>query len=269
MSYRLPALLSLVVLILVACNRTPYAIAKRVYRQQAKQLVKGVRKMPQYSAFPLVQSNVLTTNFNLRKPNYVIIHHTAQNSCAQTLQTFITAKTGVSAHYVICRDGTVHHMLNDYLRAWHAGVSKWGGLTDLNSVSLGIELDNNGLEPFAPAQINSLLVLLDTLKNRYNIPAANFIGHADIAPARKVDPSVHFPWKRLAQQGFGRWWSDTTSAIVPPGFDKYQALQLIGYETRDTLAVLRTFKMHFAADTTKGFTTADEKILFRLAYPGR
>src|ERR1700744_5546259 len=98
-----------------------------------------------------------TVNFNLRKPNYVIIHFTAQDSVQQTLQTFTVVKTQVSAHYVIGRDGKVYHMLNDYLRAWQAGISKWGSITDINSVSIGIELDNNGFEPFSDTQINSLL----------------------------------------------------------------------------------------------------------------
>jgi N-acetylmuramoyl-L-alanine amidase len=68
----------------------------------------------------------------------------------------------VSAHYVICKDGTVHHMLNDYMRAWHAGVGTWGNDADINSSSIGIELDNNGFEPFTEAQLNSLLQLLSS-----------------------------------------------------------------------------------------------------------
>ncbi len=133
-----------------------------------------------------------TTNFGLRKPGFVIIHHTAQNSCEQTLQTFTLPRTQVSAHYVICKDGTVHHMLNDYLRAWHGGRASWGNDKDINSSSIGIELDNNGYDSFPAAQINSLLTVLDTLKLKYAIPAANFIGHADIAPTRKNDPNVTF-----------------------------------------------------------------------------
>jgi N-acetylmuramoyl-L-alanine amidase len=96
----------------------------------------------------------------MRKPNFVVIHHTAQNSCDQTLKTFTLARTQVSAHYVICKDGTIHHMLNDYLRAWHGGVSRWGSTTDLNSSSIGIEIDNNGFDVFSDAQVNSLLQLL-------------------------------------------------------------------------------------------------------------
>src|SRR6185369_16770796 len=116
-----------------------------------------------------------TTNFSMRRPNFVVIHHTAQNSCDSTLRTFTLTRTQVSAHYVICRDGTVHHMLNDLLRAHHAGVSKWGNNVDLNSSSIGIEIDNNGFEPFSDAQINSLMELLGRLKRTYNIPTANFM----------------------------------------------------------------------------------------------
>ncbi|MEJ0104636.1 MAG: N-acetylmuramoyl-L-alanine amidase [Bacteroidota bacterium] len=94
-----------------------------------------------------------TANFDLRRPNFVIIHHTAQNSCDQTLKTFTLKTTKVSAHYVICKDGTVYHMLNDYLRAWQAGISKWGNNTDINSSSIGIEIDNNGFEFFTDQQI--------------------------------------------------------------------------------------------------------------------
>src|SRR5690606_14779437 len=100
-------------------------------------------------------------HYDLRKPNFVIIHHTSQHSVAQTIRTFQLEHTQVSAHYVIGKDGRVIQMLNDYERAWHAGRSKWGSITDLNSVSIGVELDNNGEEPFPQEQINSLLILLD------------------------------------------------------------------------------------------------------------
>ncbi len=129
---------------------------------------------PQDSLLQVVGAWVGTTNFNMRKPNFVIIHHTAQNSCDQTLKTFTTPKTSVSAHYVICKDGTMHHMLNDYLRAWHGGIGKWGNNTDINSSSIGIEIDNNGVDTFATAQINTLLQLLANLKKAYSMPPCQF-----------------------------------------------------------------------------------------------
>ena len=188
------------------CASNPYRSANKAYKNQVKAYAKLLREYPvaDSAGLPYASSWVGTTNFTLRRPNFVVIHHTAQNSCEQTLQTFTLKRTEVSAHYVICKDGNVYHMLDDYLRAWHAGNSKWGNLTDVNSSSIGIELDNNGFESFTEPQINSLLLLLKKLKKDNNIPTANFIGHLDIAPKRKVDPNKYFPWQLLAQNGFYR-----------------------------------------------------------------
>jgi N-acetylmuramoyl-L-alanine amidase len=252
-----------------SCAHNPYAKTNRVYKKQAKQLANNLKPFPNKllldSAIMPVYA-VGTTNFDLRKPNFVIIHHTAQNSCEQTLKTFTLERTKVSAHYVICKDGTIHHMLNDYLRAWQAGVSKWGNFTDINSSSIGIELDNNGNEPFPESQITSLMKLLDTLKSHYSIPTANFIGHADVAPGRKNDPSHYFPWQALSQRGFGLWY-DTTAVEVPDYFNATQALRIIGYNVKDTLAAIRSFKIHFVPQDTvliKTLTDDDRKILFDL-----
>lgn len=206
-----------------------------------------------------------TTNFTMRRPNFVIIHHTDQNSCEQTLKTFTTQDSReVSAHYVICRTGRVYHMLNDMLRAHHAGISKWGTLTDLNSCSIGIEIDNNGDEAFTEQQIKSLLSLLQHLKSTYKIPQTNFLGHADIAPGRKVDPSKFFPWQKLAKEGFGCWY-DTTNVVVPTGFDPLIALRTIGYNTTNQKDAIRSYKLHFnPQDSTATLTVADEKIIASL-----
>jgi len=197
-----------------------------------------------------------TVNFNLRKPNFIIIHHTAQDSLKQTLKTFTLAETQVSAHYVISDDGRVVHMLNDYLRAWHGGNSSWGKNTDINSASIGIELDNNGTEPFSEVQINSLLALLTKLKKDYNIPAQNILGHSDIAPTRKQDPSALFPWKKLAGMGFGIW-PDELPETAPANFNIEQALRIIGYDTRNLPAAISAFKLHYIQ--TEVNTVLDEK----------
>jgi N-acetylmuramoyl-L-alanine amidase len=247
-----------------ACKTTgPYSATNKIYKRQAKELTRPLRELPALSANNPALFQVGTTNFNLRKPNYVIIHHTAQKACEQTLKTFITPRTEVSAHYVICKDGTVHHILNDYLRAWHGGVAKWGSITDINSVSLGIELDNDGTEEFAESQINSLLSLLGTLKTTYNIPASNFIGHADIAPPRKQDPSTKFPWKRLAESGFGNWYDDARLDSVPTGFNHLQGLRLIGYDTRDTSAAIQAFKRHFIQSDVSPVIGLNEKSIIQ------
>lgn len=259
------ALLVLLSLLFHNCSRSPYATTNKQYKRQAKQLAAQLRNQPSDSLPEVVSDWVGTTNFNLRKPNFVVIHHTAQNSCDQTLKTFTTAKSSVSAHYVICKDGSVHHMLNDYLRAWHGGVGRWGGTNDINSSSIGIEIDNNGIDSFSTAQVNTLLQLLGNLKRAYGIPAANFIGHSDIAPTRKVDPNVTFPWKTLADAGFGLWWSDTTAVAVPGDFNSLQALRILGYDTRDSLAVFQAFNRKYLSQDKQGSLTEEgRKILYTL-----
>ena len=244
---------------IISCTRHPYYTTNKVYKSHAKELAKQLRQQPGNitdAGAPLYW--VGTTNFNLRKPNIVVIHHTAQNSCEQTLKTFTLTRTQVSAHYVICKDGTIHHMLNDYLRAWHGGAGKWGSINDLNSSSIGIELDNNGSEVFADLQINSLVVLLDTLKKRHSIPTANFIGHADIAPTRKVDPNATFPWQSLAKRGFGLWYDEAMTDSVSANFNNLLALKIIGYDIKDSAAAIGAFKRKFFA-IDKAPATFDDK----------
>ncbi|MCG9793347.1 N-acetylmuramoyl-L-alanine amidase [Flavobacterium algicola] len=199
-----------------------------------------------------------TVNFNLRKPNLIILHHTAQDSIEQTIKTFTLTRTQVSAHYVIGDDGKVVQMLNDYLRAWHAGNGSWGKIKDINSSSIGIELDNNGFEPFSEAQISSLMALLTRLKSEFGIPRENIIGHSDIAPSRKVDPSPLFPWKTLAENGFGLW-LDEIAPVAPFDFNIEQGLRIIGYDTTNLNAAIMAFKRHFIQTETD--STLDQKTI--------
>ena len=259
-------LLSFLTVFLYNCNKNPYAATNKDYKRQAKGYANLLKQTPPKDSLPqMVTDWVGTTNFNMRKPNFVVIHHTAQNSCDQTLKTFTMPKTQVSAHYVICKDGSVHHMLNDLLRAWHGGVAKWGNNTDINSSSIGIEIDNNGVDSFATAQITTLLQLLANLKKAYAIPAANFIGHEDIAPTRKNDPNVTFPWKKLADAGYGLWWSDTTGVTVPQNFNHLQALRIIGYNIKDTTSVIQTFnRKYLQQEGQSRLSEAGRKILYTL-----
>jgi N-acetylmuramoyl-L-alanine amidase len=252
-------------IILSACNHNPYKESNKLYKDQTKDAAKLIRQKPPdyfgYTDSPWIG----TVNFDLRRPNFVIIHHTAQTACPATLHSFTITQSQVSAHYVICKDGTVHHMLNDYLRAWHAGQSKWGNNSDINSSSIGIELDNDGFEPFTEPQIRSLLVLLDTLKTRYKIPQENFIGHGDIAPGRKVDPNWRFPWKILADHGYGDWYSDTTNVVVPAGFNNNEALRVIGYNMKDSIATITAFRRHWMQDSVyHPFDSSAQKILYNV-----
>jgi N-acetylmuramoyl-L-alanine amidase len=257
-------LFSVILSLIFSCS-SKYAATNRIYKRQARAFGKVIRQSPAKGIYNSSSGWVGTTNFGLRKPDFVIIHHTAQNSCEQTLQTFTMPPTQVSAHYVICKDGTIHHMLNDYLRAWQAGVSSWGNDKDINSSSIGIELDNNGFDSFPQAQINSLLTVLATLKKAYNIPTANFIGHSDIAPTRKKDPNVTFPWQLLSQNGYGLWYNDTAYISVPGDFNSIRALRIIGYSIKDTMATIVAFKRHFEMqDSSTTLTDSDKKILYDL-----
>lgn len=290
---------SLVCIILISsCSPNPYAKSNRIHRQQARTYLKELGTFPPEIGLnqELLKNSeewIGTTNFGLRKPNYVVLHHTAQDSVEQTLKTFTLPRTQVSAHYVIGDDGTIYHMLNDYYRAWHAGNGTWGNNTDLNSSSIGIELDNNGFEPFSEAQISSLIDLLAILKEKYKIPTENFIGHSDMAPSRKVDPNPTFPWKRLAEEGFGHWYDEdilnpevVIDATVPGSIridgavtdtlsvkenkfpdqpDPRVALRIIGYDTSDLEAAIKAFKLHFVQSDLSGeLTEKDLKILYNL-----
>lgn len=275
--FRIEILGVLFSLFFVSCSTNRFAKTNKVYTHTVQEMVEVIKEPLPPPTLPSPEEFIAkiegkredldwvgTVNFNLRKPDYVIIHHTAQDSTEQTLRTFTLTHTQVSSHYVIGRDGKTYQMLNDYLRAWHAGNSRWGKVTDMNSHSIGIELDNNGREPFSNTQINSLLKLLDTLKTNYTIPQANFIGHSDIAPVRKQDPSVHFPWKILADNGYGLWY-DEFLTDPPEDFDPALALRIIGYDTRNLSAAIVAFKRHYIqSDTSAEWTDLDLQVLYNL-----
>jgi N-acetylmuramoyl-L-alanine amidase len=253
---------------LTNCSTSKYAATDKVYKSMAKDFAKVIKATPPVGqtidSLNNEQYFVGTVNMGIRKANFVMIHHTAQDSLAQTLKTFTLKRTAVSSHYVVSRDGKVVQMVNDYLRAQHAGAGKWGNETDMNSASIGIEMDNNGTtDKWTDAQINSLCALLATLKKKYNIPTANFIGHADYAPTRKPDPN-NFPWKTLAKRGFGLWYDDVLQ-MPPADFDTTSALRIIGYDVKNLGAAITAFKRHFVGtDLTPNLTEPDKLILFNL-----
>ncbi|MEO6631047.1 MAG: N-acetylmuramoyl-L-alanine amidase [Mucilaginibacter sp.] len=257
-------------LALSACSpKGPYALTNKFYKDKTSGFAETIKQelpatLADSAGVPIPSEFVGTVNFGIRKPNYVIIHFTAQDSVQQTLKTFTVTETQTSAHYVIAKNGKVFHMVNDYLRANHAGLGKWGSVTDMNSCSIGIEIDNNSHEPFTAPQVNSLLVLLAQLKKIYNIPQANFIGHQDFAPKRKPDPGPLFPWKTLAQHGFG-FWSDDLLELPPDNFDYTIALKLIGYDTSDINAAIVAFKRHFIqSDISPQLTQLDLNVLYNV-----
>lgn len=138
---------------------------------------------------------------------YVILHYTGMETAAEAVARMCDSKAEVSCHYFIDYDGTISQLVQDEHKAWHAGISYWQGISGLNNYSIGIEVANKGhefgYEEFSPHQIDNLLKLLSILRDKYNIPKANYIAHSDIAPDRKEDLGELFPWSKLANAGFG------------------------------------------------------------------
>ncbi|HEY5803806.1 MAG TPA: N-acetylmuramoyl-L-alanine amidase [Lysobacter sp.] len=201
-------------------------------------------------------------NHDARGAQMIIIHQTEMESAEAALLTLQTRNpTGrVSAHYLIGKDGHLYQLVAEGNRAWHAGASRWGGVTDLNSASIGIELDNDGVAPFSTAQIDTLLRLLGDITGRLDIPPHLVIGHGDIAPSRKRDPSALFPWQRLAEAGYGLWPREPL-AVAPAGFDSWAALRLVGYDLRDPGAALRAFHRHYRGNEEEQWLPGDAEIL--------
>ena len=144
-------------------------------------------------------------NFDIRKKdsslNYIIIHYSAIKSYKEALSHLSERKNKVSSHFFINKSGEIFYLVDLKNRAWHAGRSYWKGIIDINSESIGIEMDNSGhhydFENYNPKQIKSLIRLLKYISKRFNINKQNVLGHSDISPYRKIDPGERFPWKKL------------------------------------------------------------------------
>ncbi|MCP5369275.1 MAG: N-acetylmuramoyl-L-alanine amidase [Rickettsiaceae bacterium] len=147
-------------------------------------------------------------NYEAREKDikYVILHYTEltfEQALAQLTNSLSDYR--VSAHFLIKKDGEIFQLVSEQNTAWHAGISYWRGEEQLNHSSIGIEIDNLGKEEFTTEQLTSCLNLCAYLQSKYSIATDNFLGHSDIAPDRKIDPGFYFPWKLLAQNGFGLW----------------------------------------------------------------
>jgi N-acetylmuramoyl-L-alanine amidase len=145
----------------------------------------------------------------------------------------------VSAHYLIDADGSVLSLVDETARAWHAGAGSWAGEDDVNSRSIGIELANTGMEPFAEPQMAALERLLQDILKRHNLPPQSVIAHSDMAPDRKADPGPRFDWRRLAAQGLSVWPEPTA-----PG-DFQADLAAFGYPKTAPEALLTAFRLRF------------------------
>ncbi|WP_412563916.1 N-acetylmuramoyl-L-alanine amidase [Thalassobius sp. MITS945101] len=139
------------------------------------------------------------------RPELIVLHYTAMDTAQAALARLSDPQHEVSAHYLIGRCGQIWQLVDDEMRAWHAGAGAWGGQGDVNSRSIGIELSNSGAEPFSELLMSSLEALLTDLMARWNVPPEGVIGHSDMAPLRKRDPGPRFDWERLALQDLSIW----------------------------------------------------------------
>lgn len=204
-------------------------------------------------------------NFNARKAQLIVLHHTSIGNATAALRVLRTRNSEgpVSAHYLVEADGHIDQLVDDGARAWHAGAARWAGMTEINSSSIGIEIDNDGVSPFSQPQIQALVTLLGDLTSRLGIPRQAVVGHGDIAPGRKNDPSALFPWATLARYGFGLW-PDATLIPAPPGFDSLAAMRLVGYDVSVPRSAIIAFHRHYRAMETDTLDATDAAILYSL-----
>lgn len=152
-------------------------------------------------------------NFEARRdgitPTILLLHYTGLETAERALRWLCMEESRVSCHYLIDEGGRITQMVREEHRAWHAGESSWGGLTDINSASIGIEIHNpghgEGYPDFPDAQMKAVEALSRDIIKRHGIAARRVLGHSDVAPGRKRDPGEKFDWARLARAGVGHW----------------------------------------------------------------
>lgn len=187
------------------------------------------------------------------KVKYLIYHYT-EGSLADSLEWLTSVNPNgqkVSAHYLISEPGTIYSLVPEEKRAWHAGKSSWEGDEGLNSTSIGIELVNNGSEPYRQIQMAVLALLSKDIMARHGIHPCHVLGHSDVAPGRKKDPGPHFDWKWLAGQNVGLY-PEVTGEIDSTIMEIQRKLLSFGYQIdltgewdQQTEQVLGAFHMHF------------------------
>ena len=205
-------------------------------------------------------------NFGERRgvsgPDMVVLHYTAMESCDAAAERLCDPQFEVSAHYLIAENGEIHQLVDENMRAWHAGRGSWGDVADVNSHSIGIELANTGFHPFPEAQMQALETLLAGILKRHNIPANRVIGHSDMAPGRKIDPGIRFAWRRLATHGLSVW--PACEAASATRFE--EAAVAFGYPAElPTQDLLQAFRLRFRLHASGPLDAADEAMISDLA----
>jgi N-acetylmuramoyl-L-alanine amidase len=193
----------------------------------------------------------------------LVLHYTGMRSAAAALDRLCDPAARVSAHYVVEEDGAVWRLVPETRRAFHAGLSCWAGRSNLNLVSIGIEIVNPGHEwgyrPFPEAQMASVESLCRDILSRHPIPPDRVVGHSDIAPERKTDPGELFDWPRLARAGIGLWPEPSRSEPEGPA-DRLHALAdlaAIGYCITAERPAVAAFQRRFRPQRIDGVIDAE------------
>jgi len=153
----------------------------------------------------------------------------------------------------------------------HSGVSLWGNYSSINPISIGIEIVNYGYnaiddswDPFFQEQIRVVGLMVARMVNQYKVLPHNVVGHADVAPGRKIDPGVMFPWGQLYKNYDIGAWLDSDEMNETVIITKYRpstpcpripdqklfvnCLGIYGYNITDEVQAIKAFKAHFTAN---------------------
>lgn len=200
---------------------------------------------------------------------YVILHYTGMKSAEEALARLTDPEAKVSAHYTVDEDGTIYRHVDEAKRAWHAGASFWQDQSDINSLSVGVEIVNPGHEwgyrAFPDGQIDAVIKLCKEIMQRHDIEPENILAHSDIAPMRKEDPGELFPWKKLAENGIGIWPDAADEdAVKAAGLIMERALNDFGYDPRAKFKdKLTAFQRHFVPELFTDGQAGTENALTR------
>jgi N-acetylmuramoyl-L-alanine amidase len=219
-------------------------------------------------------------NFDPRPtpPDMIVLHYTGMPTGEAAIERLRDPAAKVSAHYVVEEDGRIFRLVPEERRAWHAGVSFWKGVRDINTASVGVEIVNPGHEfgyrPFPDAQIASVIALVADIRTRWTVENDRIVGHSDVAPDRKDDPGELFPWKRLAEAGHGLWVEPPAAPGAPlaegeesTGVFALQAgLTRLGYDCAPsgrfdahTKAVVTAFQRHWRQEQVDGVADGETR----------
>jgi len=193
-----------------------------------------------------------------REIDTIVLHYTDTLDAKDALDILCNPERQVSSHYLVDFNGDIYMLVPEAMRAWHAGVSHWRGVDNINHNSIGIEIVNPGhrygYKNFTEAQYAALISLISEIRLSYNIPNKNIIAHSDIAPERKLDPGEKFNWYRLYKAGIGLWAdSDASDDIYNVDTDSIkQRLTKFGYKVDDIEATVKAFQRHYVQHKVDG-----------------